>query len=72
MEAAKDLLRRAVELDAASRYSEALVCYEQGIQNLLRAMGGERAPLGRLTALFSLTPPFLPAPPGPCRVQHRL
>ena len=41
MEAAKDLLRRAVELDAALRYSEALVCYEQGIQNLLRAMGGE-------------------------------
>lgn len=47
MEAAKDLLRRAVELDTAMRYSEALVCYEQGIQNLLRAMGGERARLVR-------------------------
>ena len=40
MEAAKDLLKRAVELDAAQKYSEALVCYEQGVQNLLRQMKG--------------------------------
>lgn len=40
MEAAKDLLRRAVELDSAQKFSEALICYEEGIQNLLRAMGG--------------------------------
>ena len=40
MEAAKDLLRRAVELDSAQRYPEALICYEEGIQNLLRAMEG--------------------------------
>ena len=40
MDAAKDLLKLAVELDCAQRYSEALICYEEGIQNLLRAMGG--------------------------------
>ena len=40
MEAAKDLLKRAVELDSAQKFSEALICYEEGIQNLLRAMGG--------------------------------
>jgi len=38
MEAAKDLLKRAVELDSALKYPEALVCYEQGVQNLLRQM----------------------------------
>ena len=41
MDAAKDLLKRAVELDSAQRYSQALICYEEGIQNLLRAMGGK-------------------------------
>ena len=41
MNAAKDLLKRAVELDSAYKYSEALICYEEGIQNLLRAMGGQ-------------------------------
>lgn len=40
MDAAKDLLRRAVELDSAQKYSEALICYEEGIQNLLRAVTG--------------------------------
>ena len=40
MEAAKDLLKRAVELDKSEKYSEALICYEEGIQNLLRAMEG--------------------------------
>lgn len=38
-QAAKELLKRAVELDAAQKYSEALICYEEGIQNLLRTMG---------------------------------
>lgn len=38
MDAAKDLLKRAVELDNAQRYTESLICYEEGIQNLLRAM----------------------------------
>ena len=40
LQAAKDLLKRAVELDAAQRYSEARVCYEEGIHNLLRCMKG--------------------------------
>ena len=40
MDAAKDLLHRAVELDAAKRYPEALICYQEGIQNLLRSMHG--------------------------------
>ncbi|XP_064399653.1 MIT domain-containing protein 1-like [Halichondria panicea] len=38
MDAAKDLLKRAVELDTAQKYSEAMICYEQGVQNLLRQM----------------------------------
>ena len=42
MDAAKDLLKRAVELDSAQRYSEAIICYEEGIQNILRAIGGIR------------------------------
>eukprot|EP00731_Ephydatia_muelleri_P000723 Em0001g723a len=37
-QAAKDLLKRAVELDSAQRYSEARICYEEGIHNLLRCM----------------------------------
>ena len=41
MEAAKDLLKRAVELDLADKHSEALICYEEGIQNILRAIGGD-------------------------------
>ena len=38
--AAKDLLKRAVELDSAQRYSEAIICYEEGIQNILRVVRG--------------------------------
>ena len=41
MEAAKDLLRRAEELHTAGKLSEALICYEEGIQNVLRAIAGE-------------------------------
>ena len=41
MEAAKDLLKRAVDLESAKKFSEALICYEEGIQNLLRVMGGQ-------------------------------
>ena len=40
-QAAKDLLKRAVELDSAQRYSEARICYEEGIHNLLRCMKGQ-------------------------------
>lgn len=43
MDAAKDLLKRAVELDTAQKYSEAMICYEQGVQNLLRQMKGSTA-----------------------------
>ena len=42
MDTAKDLLKRAVELDSAQKYPEALICYEQGVQNLLRRLKGER------------------------------
>ena len=42
MDAAKDLLKRAVELDSAQRYSEAIICYEEGIQNILRAIAGRK------------------------------
>ena len=41
LQAAKDLLKRAVELDSAQRYSEARICYEEGIHNLLRCMKGQ-------------------------------
>ena len=41
MEAAKDLLKRAVDLESAQKFSEALVCYEEGVQNLLRVIGGQ-------------------------------
>lgn len=41
MDAAKDLIKRAVELDSAQKYTEALICYEEGIQNILRAMRGQ-------------------------------
>ena len=41
--AAKDLLKRAVELDSAQRYSEAIICYEEGIQNILRAIRGKES-----------------------------
>ena len=40
MQAAKDLIKRAVDLDSAQKYKEALICYEEGIQNLLRAIEG--------------------------------
>ena len=40
MDAANDLLKRAAELDSAQKYAEALICYQEGIQNLLRTMGG--------------------------------
>lgn len=72
MEAAKDLLQRAVELDSALKYSEALVCYEQGIQNLLRAMGGTLAPTplqsARIATLVGLTP-LQPPAPAECRTD---
>ena len=53
MDAAKDLLKRAVELDSAQRFSEALICYEEGIQNLLRALGGRPKQNTRFTDLHA-------------------
>ena len=37
---AKDLLTRAVQLDEAKRYAEALICYEEAIQILIRSVSG--------------------------------
>jgi len=34
------VLKRAVELDHSSRFQEALVCYQEGIQLLLDALKG--------------------------------
>jgi len=36
--AAKSLLKRAVELDQEKRYTEALVCYKEGVQVLMQVM----------------------------------
>ena len=41
LQSASDLLKRAVELDTALKYSESLICYEEGIQMLIRLMRGE-------------------------------
>lgn len=41
LQSAGDLLKRAIELDTAMKYSESLVCYEEGIQVLIRLMRGE-------------------------------
>ena len=35
------LLKRAVELDSARRFTESLVCYQEGIQLLLDVCKGE-------------------------------
>ncbi|XP_065842381.1 MIT domain-containing protein 1-like [Oscarella lobularis] len=47
MESAVSLLRRAAELDSGEKYSEALVCYQEGIQLLIGVVktlkDGERA-----------------------------
>lgn len=38
MEGATQMLRRAVDLDTSKRYREAKVCYEEGIELLLKAI----------------------------------
>lgn len=35
------VIKRAVELDLASRFQESLVCYQEGIDLLLRVLKGE-------------------------------
>lgn len=47
--AAVAVLKRAVELDAESRYQQALVCYQEGIDMLLQVLKGE---LVSVSALF--------------------
>ncbi len=37
------LLQRAVELDTSRRFTESLICYQEGIQLLLDAMKGRHA-----------------------------
>lgn len=39
--AASTVLKRAVELDSESRYQQALVCYQEGIDLLLQVLRGE-------------------------------
>lgn len=36
----KDLLKRTVELDKEQKYSEALICYEEGIQRAMKGRQG--------------------------------
>ena len=38
MESATQMLRRAVELDSSKKYSEAKVCYEEGVEILLKLL----------------------------------
>lgn len=40
--AAATVLKRAVELDSESRYQQALVCYQEGIDLLLQVLKGEQ------------------------------
>lgn len=40
--AAAAVLKRAVDLDSESRYPQALVCYQEGIDLLLQVLKGER------------------------------
>ena len=40
MERAASILTRAADLDKAHRYSESLICYQEGIQLLLDALKG--------------------------------
>lgn len=39
--AAASILQKATELDAKGRYTEALICYQEGIQLLLDIMKGQ-------------------------------
>nr|4A5X_A Chain A, MIT DOMAIN-CONTAINING PROTEIN 1 [Homo sapiens]4A5X_B Chain B, MIT DOMAIN-CONTAINING PROTEIN 1 [Homo sapiens] len=40
--AAATVLKRAVELDSESRYPQALVCYQEGIDLLLQVLKGTK------------------------------
>lgn len=47
--AAVTVLKRAVELDAESRYQQALVCYQEGIDMLLQVLKGELVSVSALS-----------------------
>lgn len=47
--AAVAVLKRAVELDAESRYQQALVCYQEGIDMLLQVLKGELVSVSALS-----------------------
>lgn len=40
-DSAAAVLKRAVELDSASRFQESLICYQEGIDLLLSVLKGE-------------------------------
>ena len=35
-----NIIKRAIELDSTKRYTESLICYQEGIQILMQAMKG--------------------------------
>lgn len=45
--AAFTVLKRAVELDSESRYQQALVCYQEGIDLLMQVLRGEQGAVER-------------------------
>ena len=55
LQSARNLLARAVELDTAQRYSEALICYEEAIQMLIKCIPGTNAVSGDSAVTGSYT-----------------
>ena len=53
LQSARSLLARAVELDTAQRYSEALICYEEAIQMLIKCIPGNNTVSERPCAVTS-------------------
>lgn len=45
--AAFTVLKRAMELDSGSRYQQALVCYQEGIDLLMQVLRGEQGAVER-------------------------
>uniref|UniRef100_A0ABI7W272 MIT domain-containing protein n=1 Tax=Felis catus TaxID=9685 RepID=A0ABI7W272_FELCA len=46
--AAFKVLKRAMELDSESRYQQALVCYQEGIDLLMQVLRGEQGAVERI------------------------
>ena len=36
-----NLIKRAIELDSSKRYTESLICYQEGLQLLMQVVKGE-------------------------------